>query len=150
MDYKNLAPDKKQKRSWLYHPTRIPIIVYEEQVEEFKKEGWCDSPADFAKPEQFGVDPKDEARLQDVEEKLDGIAENLNGQLNFEAMNKKELIKYGVEHQNVDLKAIKFTNVQRRKILKGLAAGKTHEEMGVKPIESDEIEVIEEDETFGK
>ena len=86
MDYENLAPDTSQRRAMLYKPKKIPIIVYEERIQAYLEDGWCESPAEFAQPEDFGVGKRDQIKLDDLEGKIDGIAENINGQLNIDNM----------------------------------------------------------------
>ena len=94
-------------RTWIYHPEQPPQIIDSDQFEEFEKKGWFDTPANFIKTTDFGIEPDDVMAVQALGESLQGITDNLNAQLNFEEMRPKELKAYAVEHHGIEIKGNK-------------------------------------------
>ena len=93
----------KQSRTWIYHKTEEPKVVYEHQAQEYYDDGWEDSPAKFLKLKDHGIDPDDSIQVQQVGEAIEGVKEAVNGALNLEDMTKKELVNYARKHFDVIL-----------------------------------------------
>ena len=93
-------------RTWVYHETEEPKIVDSEDAQELYDNGWKDSPRYFVKTTDFGVDPDDEIKVQQLGEAIEGIAESLNGALNLQEMSVKELKAYAEKHYGKKLKAV--------------------------------------------
>lgn len=93
----------KSFKQWVYHATKKPKIIDSEQFEDLSSMGWKDSPAEFCKTTDFGVDPEDANKVQALGESIDGVASRLNGELNISIMNKDQLEEFALEHLNIDL-----------------------------------------------
>ncbi len=94
----------KESRTWIYHKTEEPRIVYEHQAQEYYDKGWADSPARFLKLKDHGIDPTDPIQVQQIGEAIEGVKDAVNGALNFEDMTKRELVTYAKKHFDVTLK----------------------------------------------
>ena len=84
-----MAKDFKQ---WIYHETNKPKIINSSEYEDQRALGWADSPAEFIKLEDVGIDKvkteagdKDEtAKAQQALEAVEGVVQSLNNQLNID------------------------------------------------------------------
>lgn len=103
-------------KTWIYHPEHEPKIINSDEFEEYEDKGWFDSPARFIKTTDFGIEPDDVMAVQALGESIQGVADELNAQLNFENMRPKELKSYAVEHHGVEIKG------NREKLLKQVKA----------------------------
>ncbi len=83
-------------RQYLYHETKAPMIIDTKDVDNYK--GWKDSPMHFIKTTDFGVDPKDSAKVQFLGESIQGVKDCCNGLLNLRIMNMKELREFASVH----------------------------------------------------
>lgn len=90
-------------RRWIYHSTLPPQIINSDEFEKFSDDGWADTPAKFAKIKDFGVDENDPAAVQVLGEALEGVGDRINGELNVDVMEKKDLEEYARKHFNVEL-----------------------------------------------
>ena len=119
-----MAKDFKQ---WIYHETNKPKIINSSEYEDQRALGWADSPAEFIKLEDVGIDKvkteagdKDEtAKAQQALEAVEGVVQSLNNQLNIDVMNKNQLEAYILEHYSVDLdkrKSLKQLRKQAKQI----------------------------------
>ena len=120
----------KDFKRWIYHATKAPKVIYDSQFEEFDALGWADTPAKFLKLESIGIN-KDKIELGDEQEKakaqqafdaVDGIVKSLNGSLNLDKMDKKEIEAHIKEHFDIDLdrrKSLKTLKKEALKIIKG-------------------------------
>jgi hypothetical protein len=98
--------DNNRPRTWVYHATKEPMIVYSEEAQQYYDDGWADTPAAF-----FDLDKHLEAAGQErtpevemiYEDSFKGVAESLNAELNLELMEKKELVEYGNRHLGLKL-----------------------------------------------
>lgn len=120
----------KNFKMWIYHESEKPKIISSEQLEDFIALGWADSPAQFIKLENFGIDkdktdkldPDECAKAQQSLEAVDGVVRSLNGALNIDSMTKRELESYAFEHFSVELdrrKKLKDLQAQVRSIIEG-------------------------------
>jgi len=91
-------------KCWIYHATKEPQIIEDDEKEDFLSEGWADSPAKFIKTTDFGVDPDDAVKVQQLGETIEGVKEMANGSLNLDTMKDKELKKYAKKHFDKDIK----------------------------------------------
>ena len=112
----------KQSRTWIYHETEEPKIVYEHQAEEYYAKGWADTPAKFLKLKDHGIDPDDPIQVQQVGEAIEGVKEAANGALNLEDMSKRQLVDFAKKHFNVTLNKRDYKNsiIKEVKTLIGL------------------------------
>ncbi len=90
-------------RRWIYHETEDPIIIDNKEFEDYKEDGWKDSPASFIKLTDVGIDPDDAMAVQIFGESVEGVKNSLNGALNINKMTKKELEEYASEHFSTEL-----------------------------------------------
>ena len=105
-----LQMDKTRARTWVYHKTEQPKIVYEEDAQIWYDQGWEDSPAKFLDIDKMADDltpgepeeAKVEARLA-LKNTIDGIDAALEGELNLEIMTKGQLVQYGNQHLGLRL-----------------------------------------------
>ena len=79
-------------RTWIYHKTEEPKIVFSDEVESYFKEGWADTPAKFIEL------PENDLAAQNTIDAVKGVTESLNGALNLDEMTKAELVKYAKKH----------------------------------------------------
>lgn len=100
----------KQSRTWIYHKTEEPKIVYQHQVQDYYDKGWADSPARFAKLKDVGIDETDPIQVQQFGESMAGVKDALNGALNLEDMTKRELVDYAKKHFNTKLDKRDYKN----------------------------------------
>lgn len=115
----------KQSRTWIYHKTEKPKIVYQHQTQEYFDAGWADSPAKFAKLKDVGIDETDPIQVQQFGESVAGVKEATNGALNLEDMTKRELVVYAKKHfdTSLDKRDRKNDLVKTIQTLLGLAEG---------------------------
>lgn len=112
----------KNFKMWIYHETEKPKVIDSSELKEYVDDGWADSPARFIKLDQFGIDkektdaldPEECAKAQQCLDSVEGVVRSLNGALNLDNMNKRELEIYAQDHFGVEL--------DRRKKLKDLRA----------------------------
>ena len=97
---------------WIYHATKNPKIITDDQFEAMQAEGWADSPARFVKLESLGIDKDDKIGAQTALDMIDGINESINQALSINSMGKQQLENYALKHFNVD--------IDRRKNIKDL------------------------------
>jgi hypothetical protein len=138
MDYETLAPDKTRRRTFIYHATEKPKIVYSEDAQSWYEKEWADSPAKFFKLRDHDVDPENPMQVQQIGEAIEGVKDFLNGELNFDTMNKPELCEYAKKHFFANLNG-GLSNVRRVEIIRDLIAGKTPEELGIPVFEREEV-----------
>ena len=98
------------KRAYLYHKTKEPQIFLVSDIEDMKEQGWNISPVPFIKTTDFGVDPKDQEKVQMMGESILGVRDFINGELNLDLMTMKELKAYAKAH--FDFKLYKLRNKQ--------------------------------------
>jgi len=89
---------------WIYHETAEPKIVNREDVQMYHDDGWADSPAKFTKTTDFGIDADDAMAVQALGETVEGVVEQLNGQLNLGEMKDKDLKAYALKHFDKEIK----------------------------------------------
>lgn len=109
-------------KRWIYHKTKEPFIIEDEEFEAYEKKGWKDSPAHFIKLPDVGVDPDDPIQVQQFGEAVEGVKDSLNGALNIDEMDKLELEEYAREHYGCELdkrQKIKTLRKQVRKLIDG-------------------------------
>lgn len=116
----------KEPKTWIYHKTEAPKIVYEHEAQKYYDKGWADSPAKFLKLEEQGIDPDDPIQVQQIGEAIEGVKKSLNGALNLDDMTKKELVNYAEEHYGaaLDRKDYKSTLIKEVQTLIGLSGEK--------------------------
>lgn len=90
-------------KRWIYHATKKPFIIEDEEFESYEKDGWRDSPAHFIKLPDVGVDPDDAMAVQQFGEAVEGVKNSLNGALNVGKMDKLQLEEYAREHYDTEL-----------------------------------------------
>ena len=105
-------------RTWIYHATNEPFIINSDEFKGYEKKGWKDSPAEFCKTTDFGVDPKDAEKVQMLGESIEGVADFLNGELNLSVMDKDQLEAYARGHFNVELDRRKRIGTLRKQVKK--------------------------------
>ena len=91
-------------RCWIYHETAEPKIVDREDVQSYHDDGWADSPAKFTKTTDFGIDADDQMAVQALGETVEGVVDQLNGQLNLGEMKDKDLKAYALLHFGEEIK----------------------------------------------
>ena len=109
-------------RRWIYHATEEPKIINSDEFKDYEKDGWKDSPAEFCKTTDFGVDPKDPKKVQLLGEAIEGVADRINGELNVDVMDKEQLEMFAREHFKIELdrrKRIGTLRKQVKKLIKG-------------------------------
>lgn len=89
----------KRIKTWIYHETEAPKIVFEDEAVEYYANGWADTPAKFFKMSN----PGNMLEVQQVGEMIEGVKNQLNGALNLENMTKSEMVAYGKKHFNAQL-----------------------------------------------
>ena len=90
-------------KRWIYHKTKEPFIIEDEEFEAYEKKGWKDSPAHFIKLPDVGVDPGGARAVQQFGESVEGVKNSLNGALNIGEMDKNKLEEYAREHFGCEL-----------------------------------------------
>jgi hypothetical protein len=90
-DFINKAPDKTRPRTFLYKKDSKPMIVYEEEANQYYGKGWYDTPAAFFNMKAHGVP---EEKMPELHKEMKEIKEMVNDELNLEAMNTAELKDY--------------------------------------------------------
>lgn len=118
----------KDFKQWVYHSSEKPKIINSSEYEDQKALGWRDSPAEFLKLEDIGIDKEkiasfdvdETAKAQQTLEAVDGVARSINHQINIDIMNKNQLESYIKEHYSIDLDKRK-TLKQLRKQAKQIA-----------------------------
>lgn len=105
-------------RRWIYHATEKPFIINSDEFDKYEKEGWKDSPAEFCKTTDFGVDPKNEDNVQALGDTIEGVADRINGELNIDVMDKEQLEMFAKEHFKVDLDKRKRVATLRKQVKK--------------------------------
>jgi len=108
----------KVYRRWIYHKTDAPKIINSDEFKGYEKDGWKDSPAEFCKTTDFGVDPKDAEKVQMLGESIEGVADRINGELNVAVMDKEQLEMFAREHFNVELDRRKRIGALRKQVKK--------------------------------
>lgn len=91
-------------KCWIYHVTEEPQIVDADEAQSYYDDGWADSPANFIKTTDCGVDPDDEIGVQALGEAVEGVKDMANGALNLEEMKPKQLKAYAKTHFNKEIK----------------------------------------------
>ena len=90
-------------RRWIYHATEEAKIINSDEFAPYEKDGWRDSPVNFVKTTDFGVDPENDGQVQTLGEAIEGVADRINGELNVDVMDKEQLEMFAKEHFNIDL-----------------------------------------------
>lgn len=103
-------------KQWVYHKTKEPKVVDSDDFETQKALGWSDTPADFIKISDFGIDADNAAQVQVLGEAIQGVRDSANGALNLKIMNKKELEIYASAHFNVELDRRRSVKVLREEV----------------------------------
>lgn len=106
----------KVYRRWIYHETEKAKIINSDEFKGYETDGWKDSPAEFCKTTDFGVDPKDKEKVQTLGEAIEGVADRINGELNVEVMDKDQLEMFAREHFNVELDRRKRIGTLRKQV----------------------------------
>lgn len=109
-------------RRWIYHATEEPFIINSDEFKGYEEKGWKDSPAEFCKTTDFGVDPKDSEHVQMLGDTIEAVADRINGELNVEVMDKEQLEMFAREHFKVELdrrKRIGALRKQVKRLIKG-------------------------------
>jgi len=112
-------------RAWIYHKTEQPKIIDSDDMEEYKEEGWRESPAPFLSVKDFDVDPDDMVAVQQLGDTVQGVVDALNGALNLDEMDIEGLEEYALEHfgQEIDAeKDIDELRVEIRTMIDGKKA----------------------------
>jgi len=91
-------------RCWIYHETAEPKIVDQVDAQSYYDDDWADSPAKFTKTTDFGIDADDAMAVQALGETVEGVVEQLNGQLNLDEMKDKDLKAYALKHFDEEIK----------------------------------------------
>jgi hypothetical protein len=112
----------KDFRQWVYHATEKPMIINSSEFESYHAKDWADSPAQFLKLEDVGIDndkveakdPGETAKAQQALEAVEGVVQSLNNALNIDTMNKNQLESYIQEHYGVDLDKRKTVKALRK------------------------------------
>lgn len=110
----------KQFKRWIYHKTKSPKVINNDEFELFESQGWADSPAKFIELKDFNVDPENQGEVQQFGETIEGVKNAVNGALNIDSMDKKELQKYAQESYGEELN-MKRTVKTLRKLVKEMA-----------------------------
>ena len=113
-------------KMWIYHETNKPKIIDSDNLGEHESLGWVDSPAQFLKLKDIGIDqektdagdPSETAKAQQALEAVEGVRQSLNNALNIDIMNKNQLETYIKEHYAVDLDKRKTLKVLRKQAKK--------------------------------
>ncbi len=107
---------KPRYKTYIYHATEEPKVVFEDEAQVYYDAGWADTPAKFIKL------PDDPIEVQQLGEAIEGVKDSVNGALNLENMSKRELIAYGKKHFGAQLnkKDYKSTLIKTLKGLIGL------------------------------
>ena len=88
--------DLTRRRAFVYHPDKKPLMVYEEEKEQYYEDGWFDSPAKCEGViKKLGIDPENPVEVQMVGETIQGVVDATNDALNLHLMTAKELKAYG-------------------------------------------------------
>jgi hypothetical protein len=93
--------DMKRKRAFVYRKLKEEIeseMIYLEDVEDYLKVGWLESPATLIDLKKHGVDPEDPAQVQNLGEAITDQTQAFNGALNLDIMTSKELRAYAKKH----------------------------------------------------
>ena len=90
-------------KQWIYHETKKPKVINSDEFEFFKAQGWADSPAQFIQLKDFNVDPQNEEEVQQFGETIAGVKDAVNGALNIDSMDKKEVEAYCKKFFGVDI-----------------------------------------------
>ena len=109
-------------KRWVYHATNEPKIINSDEFKGYQKDGWKDSPAEFCKTTDFGVDPKDKEKVQMLGESIEGVADRLNGELNLKVMDKDQLEAFAREHFNFELDKRQGVRALRKQVKKLIEA----------------------------
>lgn len=95
----------EKARCWVYHETKDPLIVDQDDAQDFYDDGWADTPAAFkSRVEAFGADLNDSLQVQQVGEAIEGVKDMANGALNLSEMDNLELVEYALKHFGTKLK----------------------------------------------
>ena len=105
-------------RRWIYHKTEEPMIINSDEFDSYEAKGWKDSPAEFCKTTDFGVDPKDSEHVQMLGDTIEAVADRINGELNVSVMDKEQLEMYAKEHFKIDLDRRKRIGTLRKQVKK--------------------------------
>lgn len=108
---------ENDRKRWIYHTTEEPKVINDSEFEEYKKEGWADTPAAFVNIEEAGIDVDDPEQVQQFGEAIEGVKDSLNGALNVDKMDKDQLEAYARDHygQELDKRKSKKKLLQRVK-----------------------------------
>ncbi len=98
-------------QTWIYHETEETKKIDQKDYEQYKKDGWLDSPAPFMSYESIGLDS---TKIQEGDDEelvkasqafasVEGVCDYLNGELNLDDMSKNELEEYAQKHFKIDL-----------------------------------------------
>ena len=102
----------KDFKTWIYHETKKPKVINQSEYDELYHLGWRDTPAAFLKLETLGIEKHETEKAQQALDMVGGIVKSLNGSLNIDSMNKKDLEDHMKEHFDID--------IDRRKKIKDL------------------------------
>jgi hypothetical protein len=73
-------------RRWIYHATNEPQVINSNEFENYKKDGWADSPAEFLNKKDVGIDEEkldsgdfqETMKAQQVMDSIEGVKDSLN------------------------------------------------------------------------
>ena len=101
-------------KRWIYHRNKKPKIITNSDYEELFEHGWRDTPAAFLKLESLGIEKHETEKAQQALEMVAGVVESLNGALNIDQLNKRELEDHIKDHFGIDLDRRKTLKVLRK------------------------------------
>lgn len=105
-----IAPEKRDL--YVYKAPQEPRIIKREDLEDYRADGWHDTPAPFLKYEDIGLD-REKIDEGDVNERIKAdqilqqvadISRYLNDVINLDYMKKSQLIDFAALHLEIDLK----------------------------------------------
>jgi hypothetical protein len=89
----------KPFRTYIYHATEEPKVVLSDEAEEYYEKGWADTPAKFKTAVEItGADLDDKEQVEQAEKAVEGVKDSINGALNLDLMNVKQLKSYAQKH----------------------------------------------------
>ena len=104
----------KDFKRWIYHETKSPKIISNSDYDELYQLGWRDTPASFLKMETLGIGSHETEKAQQALDMVAGVVESLNGALNIDQLNKRELEDHIKDHFGIDLDRRKTLKVLRK------------------------------------
>ena len=105
-------------KRWVYHKTNPPLIINDEEWDEFHDDGWSDTPATFIKLDELGIDPDDPAAVQEFGTAIEAIKDEVNRLTNVDIgkMNHKKLIKWAKDNMDIEFPDAMSHNHLKKKV----------------------------------